>query len=190
VSWPHLARRAAVALSSGAEREDDSVTAQLIRDINEVFLAEDDAPLKTGDLLEALYRIEESPWGDWYGKPLTAHGLSRLLRPHRIKTMPVWADGKTVRGYKVDQFSDAFAQLGVRSVSSVRSEARSQAAPNGPNAPNASTREAGENGRPPIGDDGFLEFMFDALGRGVITEGEWHAADRAHRLVASRETTA
>ena len=45
--------------------------------------------MKTADLLDGLHRIEESPWGDWYGKPLTAHGLSRLLRTYRIKTMPV-----------------------------------------------------------------------------------------------------
>ncbi|MDQ3672709.1 MAG: DUF3631 domain-containing protein, partial [Actinomycetota bacterium] len=141
------ARAAALALSSGEEREDDSVTAQLIRDISVVFSADEDAPLKTGDLLEGLHSIEESPWGDWYGKALSPHGLSRLLKPYRIKTMPVWADGKTVRGYKVEQFSDAFAQLSVRSVSSVRSEARSHAAPNAPNAPNASTRGDGENGR-------------------------------------------
>jgi hypothetical protein len=135
------ARPAAIALSSGDEREDDSVTATLIRDVSMVFIANGDEPLKTADLLEELHQIEESPWGDWYGKPLSAHGLSRLLRPYRIKTMPVYADGKTVRGYKVGQFSDAFAQLGVRSVGSVRREAWSHAGPNAPNAPNASPRQ-------------------------------------------------
>jgi hypothetical protein len=140
VDWAG-SRSAALALSSGEERDDDSVTAQLIRDVSTVFVAHDDQPLKTSDLLDGLYRIEESPWGDWYGKPLSAHGLSKLLRAYRIKTMPVYADGKTVRGYKVGQFSDAFAQLGVRSVSSVRSEARSQARPNAPNASNAYSAE-------------------------------------------------
>lgn len=144
MNWAGLARAAALALSSGEEREDDSVTAQLIRDVSVVFSAEIDAPLKTGALLEGLHSIEESPWGDWYGKALSPHGLSRLLKPYRIKTMPVWADGKTVRGYKVEQFADAFAQLGVRSVRSVRDEARSHAAPNAPNAPNASGSEDAE----------------------------------------------
>jgi hypothetical protein len=140
--WPERARTAAVSLMTGEEREDDSLTAALIRDISAVFGANEDEPMKTGDLLDGLHRIPESPWAEWHGRPLTAHGLSRLLRPYRIRTMPVYTAGETVRGYKVEQFSDAFAQLSVRSVASVRSEARSQAAPNASNASNASTQEA------------------------------------------------
>lgn len=136
-----LGRAAAIALSSGDERTDESVTAQLVRDIAGVFAARNDEPIRTADLLEELYLIEESPWGDWYGKPLTAHKLSALLKPYRITTMPVWSEGKTVRGYKVAQFADAFAQLGVRSVNTVRTEATSGEASNAPNAPNAYGRE-------------------------------------------------
>ena len=88
--WPDRARRAALELSTGEEREDDSITAQLIRDINAVFERRARNSLKTADLLDELHGIEERPWGDWYGKPLTAHGLSRLLKPYRIKTMPVY----------------------------------------------------------------------------------------------------
>jgi hypothetical protein len=139
--WSERARAAAVALMTGAEREDDSLTFALIRDIEAVFAENRDEPMKTADLLAGLHRIAESPWAEWHGRPLTAHGLSRLLRPYRIKTMPVYVDGETVRGYKVEQFSDAFAQLGVRSVGSVRSESRSQAGSNAPNASNASIAE-------------------------------------------------
>jgi hypothetical protein len=175
--WPERARPAAIALSTGEERDDDSVTARLISDISDVFEAEQDQPLKTGDLLEGLHAIEESPWGDWYGKPLSAHGLSKLLKSYRVKTMPVWADGKTVRGYKVDQFSDAFAQLSVRSVSSVRSEARSHAAPNVPNAPNAFP--AGED---VDGHRAFLEVDRPPVTPGGCTHPElWLARDHAWR---------
>ena len=39
----------------------------------------------------------------------------KLLKPYRIKTMPVWVDGQTVRGYKREQFADAWLRvLGVR----------------------------------------------------------------------------
>jgi hypothetical protein len=100
VCWSERARQAALALSTGEERGDDSITAQLLRDIHGVFNG--DPRLKTSDLLERLYKIEESPWGDWYGKPLSAHGLSRLLKPYRIKTMPVKVGGKTVRGYEAE----------------------------------------------------------------------------------------
>jgi hypothetical protein len=40
---------------------------------------------------------------------------SGCARPYRIRTMPVWVDGETVKGYKVEQFGDAFARVvGVR----------------------------------------------------------------------------
>jgi hypothetical protein len=147
MSWSEPARAAAIALMTGEERQEDSVTATLIRDIFTVFEESGHDRMRTADLLAELYEIEESPWGDWYGKPLSAHGLSRLLRVYRIRTMPVWTEGKTVKGYKIEQFDDAFAQLGVRRVRTVRSEARSHAAPNSPNPPNPSTREQGaDNG--------------------------------------------
>jgi hypothetical protein len=50
------------------------------------------------------------------------------LKPYGIKTMAVWTDGKTVRGYKMSQFADVFAQLGVRGVDSVRDGIRSHEA--------------------------------------------------------------
>jgi hypothetical protein len=211
MSWSEPARISAIALMTGEERQDDSVTATLIRDISAVFADHDDEPLKTADLLEGLYEIEESPWGDWFGRPLSAHGLSKLLKPYRVKTMPVWNESKTVRGYKVEQFLGAFAQLSVRSVRSVRSECPSQnpltlpnapnasenkalgsvrpntalgAEPNAPNAPNASTREqGGENGRPLVGDEGYLEAIIAAKRAGFISEQEWREQALLHRLV-------
>ena len=47
-------------------------------------------------------------------------------------------------------------------------------------APSASSR-------PLIGDEGYLERMYAALLAGLITEGEWHEADRAHRFVVAAE---
>jgi hypothetical protein len=115
--WSEGARQSAIALSTGPEREDDSITVTLLRDIYAFFSRNGHDRVRTGDLLEALYEIEESPWADWYGKPLSAHGLSRLLKPYRIKTMPVKVEGETVRGYKVEQFADAFSRaLSVTSV--------------------------------------------------------------------------
>jgi hypothetical protein len=169
--WPERARRAAIELSTGDEREDDSLTVQLLRDIYAVFAANgDDGRLRTSTLLEGLHAIEESPWLDYHGKPLSANALSRLLRPYRIKTMPVWNDGQTVRGYKLEQFDEPFARvLGVRGVRCVRSQSASHAAPNSPNAPNASGDEA------PIivvGDDGYLELLDRAHAGGFVTDLE------------------
>ena len=149
MNWSERARSAAIALSTGEERQDDSTTVRLILDIVAVFKERGDR-LKTADLLAGLYEIEESPWGDWFGKPLTAHGLSKLLQPYRIKTMPVRIDGEPARGYKSEQFSDAYARVvGVTGVTGVTSQARSHAGGNAGNACNASDAEQERDG----GDD-------------------------------------
>jgi hypothetical protein len=141
--WPIRARRAALALSTGEEREDDSITATLLRDIHAFFAGNGHDRVRTADLLAHLHAVEESPWGDWYGKTISAHGLSRLLKPYRIRTMPVKVEGETVRGYKVEQFADAFARaLGVTSVTSVTSQSASQKGSNASNAGNAYPAEA------------------------------------------------
>jgi Protein of unknown function (DUF3631) len=172
--WPQRARDAAAALSSDAEREDDTASVQLLRDLRTIFDPPDGAPAyKTTDLIVLLAEIEESPWGDWFGKRITPQQIGKLLKPYRIRSMPVWVDGRTVRGYKAEQFADAWLRvLGVRGVRSVRSGSQSQddltppntlgeegvrpnpfsdAAPNAPNAPNTSYAE---NGREWLAADG------------------------------------
>jgi hypothetical protein len=182
--WPRAARSAAVALSTGAEREDGSMTATLLRDIHAVFEASDAERFKTSDLIAELCKIEESPWGDWYGKVISPQAISKLLNPHRIKTLPVWVEGKTVRGYKVEQFENAFARvLGVRSVRDVRSESSIEAAPNTPNAPNA-IHAGRRNGEAPLlGDDGYLDFIADVHRNGHLTTDEALEQEQLHRMI-------
>jgi hypothetical protein len=183
--WVSRARYAAVALSSGEEREDDSITVTLLRDIHLFFTSNGHERVRTADLLAHLHGVEESPWGDWYGKQLSAHGLSRLLKPYRIKTMPVKVDGETVRGYKVEQFGDAFARvLSVTSVTGVTSEATSHAGGNAGNAGNAYPRD-GERVMP--GDEMFPALLANAFKNGHITEAEANERYAVHKLVeASR----
>lgn len=179
-----LARAAALALSTGEEREDDSITVQLLRDVHAVFSENGDERLKTAALLAGLYAIEESPWGDWYGKQLSPHGLARLLKPYRIKTMPVWVDGQTVKGYKLEQFADAFARvLGVRRVRTVRSKSASQKAPNPPNPPNRWCSKGVSGNGALIGDEMYPVMLADAVKAGHITEAEAEQQYALHKLV-------
>jgi hypothetical protein len=179
--WPRRARRAALELSGDGGREDDSLTALLLKDIHAVFSNGAGEHLKTADLIAHLAEIEESPWGDWYGKLISPQALSKLLRPHRIKTMPVWIDGKTARGYKREQFTDAFHRvLGVRGVRDVRCESPRHAAPNAPNAPNAQ----GTGELPHPGDDGFPELVLAlAATAGQITTAELAERMTFHELI-------
>lgn len=103
-AWPQRARLAAVALSS-AEDDQVSVGIRLLGDIREVFDGTDHLP--TADLLERLHDLDDAPWSEWYGKPLTARGLARLLEPYRIGPQQRRMGGAH-RGYFVSDFTDAW----------------------------------------------------------------------------------
>jgi hypothetical protein len=178
--WPERARQAALTLSSGAEREDDSLTARLLADVRTAFEEGGEDRLRTSDLIERLAAVEEGPWGEWYGKTISPQGLSKLLRPYRIKTMPVWVAGQTVKGYKREQFADAFHRvLGVREVREVRPGFAPGAAPNPPNGPNP----LGTNGHVPTpGSADFTDFIDQKFHNGWIVQEEWLGRRKLHAL--------
>jgi hypothetical protein len=174
--WPDRARAAALALSGNGVREDDSMTGRLIADVYAVFQNGSGDRLRTADLIAHLTEIEESPWGDWHGKPITAQALSRLLKPFRIQTMPVKVEGQTVRGYKREQFADAFHRvLGVTRVTPVTGRMATDAEGNGSNAGNA--QHTG------IGDPEFPDLVDEALQNGHLTEAEWLGRRKLHVAV-------
>jgi hypothetical protein len=203
-AWPERARSAALALSGPEARKDEdaSLTARLLADIHYVFSENGAERYRTADLIDKLCEIEESPWGDWYGKTITAQGVSKLLRPFRIRTMPVKVEGVTVRGYKVEQFSDAFHRvLGVTGVTGVTpgsesqnevtksnavtpspnqrvtDDAAPQAAGNASNAGNA--QHTGERAPVP-GDPDFPDLVDDRFHAGHLTEAEWLSRRKLH----------
>jgi Protein of unknown function (DUF3631) len=177
--WPYRARHAALGLSTGADADDDSTAVRLLTDVRRVFDRGAER-LATADLISVLADDEDAPWGDWYGKPITPQALSKLLRPFRIQTMPVWVGGQTVRGYKREQFEDVWRRYlpdeGVRSVSGVRSGSNSHAVPNAPNAPNAPERD----GLPVPGDPGYGDWIDQKFHDGHITEREWLPRRKLH----------
>jgi len=52
--------------------------------------------------------MEDAPWSDWYGKPLTARGLAVLLEPIRIVPMQRRVGAERFRGYFRSDFEDAW----------------------------------------------------------------------------------
>jgi hypothetical protein len=84
---------ALVALCGQAQTEDDSMGVKLLSNVRGILFPKDDdgkdlpqvAEIPSGQLCEALAKIETSPWGEWYGKPITPAGLARLLRPFGIR---------------------------------------------------------------------------------------------------------
>lgn len=106
-TWPGRARETALALSDAALENGFSLGVRLLHDIREV-VGEGVGFTPTAKLLEALVRMEESPWGDLRGRPLTARGLARLLRPYGVKPHVARIGAATPRGYDPSDFQDAW----------------------------------------------------------------------------------
>jgi hypothetical protein len=104
-TWPTRARLAAIALSAD-EDTPMSVGMRLLADIRDAFGEVDH--LSTSDLLDRLHDLEEAPWGDWYGKPLTARGLAKLLEPYRVLPTLRRLSGERRRGYFSVEFTDSW----------------------------------------------------------------------------------
>jgi hypothetical protein len=104
--WPDRARAACVALNKVRVDSDDSIGVKLLADIRTVLADR----MSSADLAEKLAAIEESPWGDWYGKAIDARWLARKLKPFGIGPKVVRIGETTPRGYDVEDFHDAWAR--------------------------------------------------------------------------------
>jgi putative DNA primase/helicase len=112
--WPDKARQAARALAS-SDDGDTSVGGQLLSDIKAIFAERRNTDwLPSEEIAGTLGKIEGRPWGEFgrSGKPITANGLARLLKPFGIRPGKAREDGYTpgVRGYALASFKDAFSR--------------------------------------------------------------------------------
>jgi len=107
--WPTRARAAAVELAGCSAAEDESLGVRLLADVRAAFANE--ANVFTAALLEALNGFEESPWGGWHhGGGLTPRDLAKRLRPFGIRSRTVRVGEDTGKGFKREQFDDAWAR--------------------------------------------------------------------------------
>lgn len=105
--WPELARDACTALVAGSDEADEETSSatRLLADVKRIFADAKVPFLTTAELVEALHRVEESPWRDY---DLNARKLAQRLRPFGVK--PGHNEAKTARGYRLDALRDAFAR--------------------------------------------------------------------------------
>jgi len=106
--WPERARKAAVALSTGHDGSEDSLTVRLLADIKSAFAVTGEERLPTQRLIDLLCEDETAPWGDWHGKQITPHSLGRLLHRYNIKARKLRRGDETFRGYEKADFADAW----------------------------------------------------------------------------------
>jgi Protein of unknown function (DUF3631) len=81
---------------------------RLLADIRAVFDERGVDRVGSAALAEALHEIEEAPWAEWYGRPITANAIARLLKPYEVKPKKLRIGDATPRGYRRDQFVDAW----------------------------------------------------------------------------------
>jgi hypothetical protein len=103
--WPARARTAAISLMTS---RDDLMPlgSRLLSDIRDAFDTTPSVSIATVQLLEVLCSIDDAPWGDWYGRPLSARKLATLLKPYGIEPQKE----RDWRGYYLAHFLDAFSR--------------------------------------------------------------------------------
>lgn len=102
-------------LESRQHSKRDLIGVLLLADMKKVFdhYGESDK-LQTQLILEALTGgicvADDAPWGDYRGKPITAHALGRQLRKYGIKSRQVRSDGRNTRHYFRSDFEDVWSR--------------------------------------------------------------------------------
>jgi hypothetical protein len=105
------ARRAAVALNASAADEGSDARVQLLADVRGVFEEQHADKLASERIVARLVELETRPWAEWQrGKPLTATGLAKLLKPFAIRPKQVWMNGANLHGYERGDFADAWGR--------------------------------------------------------------------------------
>src|SRR5262249_38563719 len=108
--WPDRARAACRAMCSVTNDDDEGTAGErLLADLREIW-GEHESHLPTAVILDRLHEIEEAPWSDYYGKPLTARGLARLLRPYGIRSRNVVVGDERPKGYVRADLADAWSR--------------------------------------------------------------------------------
>lgn len=107
-TWPAIARVAASSLHD-AEVPALTIGAQLLSDVRDAFGRRD--RMSSVELLAALVADEENPWATWNkGRAMTVKQLAVRLSEYGIRSNTIRMGGTTAKGYRLEQFADAFAR--------------------------------------------------------------------------------
>jgi hypothetical protein len=165
--WPERALAAALELSAGEARVDDSQGVRLLAAVRRAFLNAETEELRTRDLLQTIATEEESPWSWWWdnGKNEPVGGASEKLayavRPFGVRSERIRVEGAQVRGYRRDRFLDAFERY---LPAANPSQLVLSDTPNDASNPLVYREESSKTGSPPSGQEGFEEVELDEFG--------------------------
>lgn len=61
-------------------------------------------------ILDALHKLDEAPWHDYFGRPMNARDMAKLLRPYQVSSVDVKLDGVNRKGYRRDHLYDSWTR--------------------------------------------------------------------------------
>lgn len=109
--WPERTALACSHLVQRASSDEPPLSILLLLDLRAAF---DDfgfpEALPTARLLDALLRMEESPWRDLRGRPLDSSSLARRLRGYEVRSVNLRLGSQVVKGYRLADLHDAWAR--------------------------------------------------------------------------------
>jgi hypothetical protein len=112
--WPERARAAALELSCDIHNDDRSLGIKLLEDTKYVFGDKRVDKLSSEAFVSALNLMEESPWPEYRGKPLTPTRMASLLKPFEIEPKNIrigtGQNAPVRKGYEKAQFVDAWSR--------------------------------------------------------------------------------
>ena len=115
-AWPAKARSAALELINSSQSvSTPPVGNLLLGDIKKIFETTKAEKFSTHELLKHLQALEESPWADYYGKPLDARNLAKKLKPYGISSKTIRTHEGTIKGFDRESFMDAWKRYLARS---------------------------------------------------------------------------
>ncbi|GAA2663576.1 MULTISPECIES: DUF3631 domain-containing protein [Actinosynnema] len=100
--WPETARAACTHFVSAAQTNPVSDRIRLLADLRGLFTDRGVTRMSTVEILAVLHSMDEAPWGDFHGKPLTARQLAAELNAYGVKVTTYKSSGKSFKGYVID----------------------------------------------------------------------------------------
>ncbi len=81
----------------------------LLGDIRDIFSKHNTDKISSADLVAKLIEFKDKPWCEIRGgRAMSQNGLAITLKIYDIKPNVMRCNGGTIRGYELDQFTDAF----------------------------------------------------------------------------------
>ena len=85
------------------------LSTSLLADIREIFDIHNDDKLPSAELVEKLIEDKDKPWCEHkHGRAISPNNVATILKAYKIKPKSIRIGNKTLRGYELEQFKDAF----------------------------------------------------------------------------------